>query len=174
MQAPVLKHTTPKQFVGFALAIGFAASLALSAATLTRSNDDGAAGVNTRANISLVDTQQHYYDAKTARIEALDAAAGAAYSAALSPSSGSRAARLRDARPTTQQAVAGTAWGQHVADRADQIEATRMEAERYTSAAEWGRFLEERNAQNDAAWGTTNQVSDSAAANSFGSPAGKK
>jgi hypothetical protein len=79
MHAQVLKHRPPNRYVGLALAIGLAASLTLSAVMLSRSSDDGASATAPQANISLLEKEQRYYDAKMARIEAMEAAAGAQY-----------------------------------------------------------------------------------------------
>lgn len=66
MQALVWKQTTPKQFVGFALALGLVASLALNVVLFVRS-DDGATQPAATQNVAPV--QQRTSDANTGQID---------------------------------------------------------------------------------------------------------
>jgi hypothetical protein len=123
MHVPALKRTTPHQFVGLALVLGLAASLALNAAMLTRS-DDGATQHAVVHVESIGPEQGRFLEERNARIDA-------------GPSEAARVARV-------------AAWGRFMEDRIANLDAGYSEATRVARLAAWGQFLEERNAKIDA------------------------
>ena len=60
MHAQTLKHTPLSQFVGLALVLGLAASLALNAVMLNRSSDDAEVGAAPQADSSLLAKEQRF------------------------------------------------------------------------------------------------------------------
>jgi hypothetical protein len=89
MQAQALRqwrHPRLNHVVGLGLILGLVVSLAFNVVMLDRVRDDNVSAVTVRpAETAYLALQQRYYEAKMDRLDALEAAIGAQYVAALSP-----------------------------------------------------------------------------------------